>query len=80
MRTNIVLDEDLLREAMRYSDARSKRRLVEEALRTFVEVKSTERRRQAYDERLRELEPRLRALRLKVPPTEVLRADRERDA
>lgn len=37
MRTNIVLDDDLVREAFRYSDAGTKRELVELALRELVE-------------------------------------------
>ena len=52
MRTNIVLNDELLREAARYAKGRSKRALVEEALSTFVAVKSAERRRVTYRERL----------------------------
>ncbi len=37
MRTNIVLDEELVREALRYSKARTKKDLVHEALREYVE-------------------------------------------
>lgn len=37
MRTNIVLDEELVREAFRYSKARTKKDLVHEALREYVE-------------------------------------------
>lgn len=36
MRTNIVLDSDLIEEAFKYSDARTKRELVDLALREFV--------------------------------------------
>jgi Arc/MetJ family transcription regulator len=36
MRTNIVLDDRLVREAMRLSKARTKRELVDLALREFV--------------------------------------------
>ncbi len=78
MRTNIVLDDDLLREAMRHSRARTKRALVEEALTTFVHVKSAEARRASYRERLHRLDSRLRGLRLRRRPSEVLRADRDR--
>jgi Arc/MetJ family transcription regulator len=78
MRTNIVLDEDLVREAMRFSRARTKRALVAEALQTFVAVKTAERRRATYRERLRRLDSRLRTLRLRERPTVLLRADRER--
>jgi Arc/MetJ family transcription regulator len=37
VRTNIVLDDELVEEAFRYSDARTKRELVDRALREFVE-------------------------------------------
>jgi Arc/MetJ family transcription regulator len=37
MRTNIVLDDELVAEAARLSGIKTKRELVHEALRTFVE-------------------------------------------
>lgn len=37
MRTNIVLDNDLITEAFKYSCAKTKRELVDQALREFVE-------------------------------------------
>lgn len=37
MRTNIVLDPDLVEEAFGYADVKTKRELVELALREFVE-------------------------------------------
>ncbi|MBA2534247.1 MAG: type II toxin-antitoxin system VapB family antitoxin [Rubrobacter sp.] len=37
MRTNIVLDDDLVEEAFRYANAKTKRELVDLALREFVE-------------------------------------------
>jgi Arc/MetJ family transcription regulator len=78
MRTNIVLDDDLLREAMRHSGARTKRALVHEALATFVRVKGAEACRAGYRERLQRLDPRLRSLSLRKRPSEVLRGDRNR--
>ena len=78
MRTNIVLNEALVREAMRYSRARTKRDLVDEALQTFVKVKAAEAGRASYRERLASLEQRLRGLSLREPPSAVLRADRDR--
>ncbi len=78
MRTNIVLNDDLVKEAMQYSRARTRRALVEEALATYVAVKAEERRRATYGERLESLESRLEGLRLRERPTELLRADRER--
>lgn len=78
MRTNIVLNDELVREAMRFSTARSKRALVEEALKTFVEVRAAERRRATYEERLGRLDSRLRGLRLRESPRDLLRGDRDR--
>ena len=43
MRTNIDIDDRLMREAMRSSDARTKRAVVEEALRLLVRTKSQSR-------------------------------------
>ena len=39
MRTNIVLDDELVAEAARLSGIKTKRELVHEALRTFVETR-----------------------------------------
>ncbi len=36
MRTNIVLDDELVEEAFRHSDVKTKRELVDRALREFV--------------------------------------------
>ncbi len=77
MRTNIVLNDDLVREAMRFTKARSKRELVEEALQTFVEVKADEHRRRTYRDRLRNLEGKLQGLRLRQGPSALLRNDRD---
>jgi len=76
MRANIVLDDGLLREAMRHSQARTKHALVHEALTTFVRVKSAEARRAGYRERLRRLDSRVRGLSLRKRPSEVLKSVR----
>jgi len=78
MRTNIDLDDQLLEEAMRHSTARTKRALVEEALRTFVDVKTAELRRSSYKDRLASIRGRTAALRLRKSSTEILREDRSR--
>lgn len=39
MRTNIVLDEELIAEAMRRTGIKTKRAVVEEALRTLIQLK-----------------------------------------
>ncbi|MEO8217133.1 MAG: type II toxin-antitoxin system VapB family antitoxin [Acidobacteriota bacterium] len=78
MRTNIDLDDDLMREAARYSKASSKRALVEEALRKFVSVKAAEERLQNYAERLAGIRSRTASLKLREAPSQILREDRDR--
>jgi Arc/MetJ family transcription regulator len=79
-RTNLVLDDALLRDAMRYSRARTKRALVEEALRTFVEVKSAEEHRASYEDRLAGILARTQTLSLRQSAAQLVREDRERDS
>ena len=47
MRTNIVIDEKLISEAMRLSGAPTKRQVVEDGLRLLVRLKRQERIRRA---------------------------------
>ena len=78
MRTNIVLNDELVAEALRYSSSRSKRALIDEALRVHIETKAAKHRRQEYQERYRTLQCKLRKLRFRQSPSELLRADRDR--
>jgi Arc/MetJ family transcription regulator len=78
MRTNIELDDALVREARKHSQARTKRALVEEALVTFIRVQTERKRADSYAARLRDVQARLSALRLREPPSELLREDRSR--
>lgn len=78
MRTNIVLNDSLVREAMRYSRARTKRELVDEALAAFVKLRAAEAGRSGYRDKVRSLDERLRGLSLRERPSAVLRADRDR--
>jgi Arc/MetJ family transcription regulator len=77
MRTNIDLDDELLQQALRYSKARTKRAVVEEALRAFVDLKAREQRRLSYAERLASIQKRTDSLRLKSV-IDILREDRNR--
>jgi Arc/MetJ family transcription regulator len=43
MRTNIVIDDQLMAEALKVSGARTKRQAVEEGLRLLIRLKSQER-------------------------------------
>ena len=63
---------------MRYSKARTKRALVEEALRTFVDVRASEQRRNAYADRLAAIRSRTSSIRLKKSAVDILREDRNR--
>jgi Arc/MetJ family transcription regulator len=47
MRTNIVIDDQLIAEAMKLSGARTKREAVEDSLRLMVQLKRQERIRSA---------------------------------
>jgi Arc/MetJ family transcription regulator len=78
MRTNLVVNDELLAEALRLNGGGSRRAVVEAALRTFVEVKSASLRREAYRDRVRQVTERLQGLRLRQSPSELLRADRDR--
>ncbi len=78
MRTNIDISEDLLREARRYTTARTKKQIVEEALRCFVESKARELRKTTYRERVRRLEAKTAGLTFRESPGEILRKDRSR--
>jgi Arc/MetJ family transcription regulator len=78
MRTNIDLADELIAEAGRFARGKTKKAIVEEALKSFVETKSSEARRRSYGERLRALESRTASLSLRESPAELLRADRDR--
>jgi Arc/MetJ family transcription regulator len=77
MRTNVVLNDELVREAMRYSKAKTKRALIEEALSTLVRVHAEEQRRATYRDRLKALEHKLSGLILRESSLAILRQDRE---
>lgn len=77
MRTNLVLNDELLAEARKYSHARSKRALVEEALATYVAVKADERQRLTYRQRLQQLRERAEALRVRSDSRDLVRKDRD---
>jgi Arc/MetJ family transcription regulator len=77
MRTNIELDDDLLAQAAKYSSARSKRRLIHEALATFIAVKAEEQLRVTYRERLESVRARLAAARLRSDSRDIVRTGRD---
>lgn len=73
-----MLNDDLVKKAMQYAQAKSRKALLEEALQTFVKVKEAEGRRERYRQRLESLGPRLKDLHLSDSPAKLLRADRDR--
>jgi len=78
MRTNIDLNDDLLHRAMQYTQVKTKKGVIEEALTVYVGVKENEKRRAVYRDRLEDLEKRLADVRLRRSPIELLREDRNR--
>jgi Arc/MetJ family transcription regulator len=78
MRTNVHIDDDLLDEARRLSGVRSKKAVIEQALRVFVESKSAEHRRESYRRRVAAIEEKTRRLRFSNSAVELIRKDRER--
>ena len=77
MRTNIEINDELLAAAQKYSKAKTKRTLIEEALSTFITVKHEERRRFTYKERLDRLRSKTASLQLRSDIRDIIRNDRE---
>ncbi len=77
MRTNIELNDDLLTEAQKYSRAKTKRALVEEALTAFIKMRTEERRRRTYKDRLKDIRAKASSVRLTSDSREIVRKDRE---
>jgi Arc/MetJ family transcription regulator len=50
MRTNVVIDDELMAQAMAYSGLKTKRAVIEEALRTLITLKSQEQVRELKGE------------------------------
>ena len=78
MRTNIVLDDELVREAFAVTGLRSKKDLVHRALQLLVQSEQESRRRARYDLSVSELRRKTAALTLRERPHDIIRADRDR--
>ena len=78
MRTNIVLDDDLVRDAFAVTGLRSKKELVHRALQVLVQTEHEARRRASYDLCVSELQRKTAALTLRERPHDLVRADRDR--
>jgi Arc/MetJ family transcription regulator len=78
MRTNIDLNDELMEEARQFSSARTKRGIIEEALRLFVELKSVERKRKDYARRSEEIRQMTRNIKLGKSSADIIREERNR--
>lgn len=78
MRTNLVLNDELLAEARKYSRSGTKRGLVEEALTVFIRTKASEQKTLSYQSRVQELEKKISGIKLREAPLKILRDTRER--
>lgn len=78
MRTNIVLDNEVLAEAMKYSLSKSKRAVVQEALETYVAAKRAEAQQASYREKLERMRRKLSGIRPTESAHDIVRRDRER--
>lgn len=77
MRTNIDLDEVLLREATRYSPAKTKKAVVHEALATYILVKSEEKKRETYQEQLQKFRKETSSHKIVSDSRKLIREDRD---
>ncbi len=78
MRTNIVLDDVLVREAAAITGLRSKKELIHRALQVLIQKEHENRQRAQYDERILDIQQRTAGLALRERPHQIVRADRER--
>jgi hypothetical protein len=77
MRTMLVLDDELVEEAMKLSSAANRSALIEEALRLFVQVRAAEKGRATYERRLWRLRQRVANAAPRESARDVIRRDRE---
>ena len=78
MRTNIVLDDALVEEAMAITGVHSKKELVHHALKMLVETEHAAKLRARYDVQATDLQARTDRLVLRERPHDLVRADRNR--
>ena len=78
MRTNLVLDDDLLREATLYARVKTKRAVVQEAMEVYVATRREARKRETYRERLAGVRAQAAKTPVRTSAHTMVRADRER--
>jgi Arc/MetJ family transcription regulator len=77
MRTNIVLDDELIHEAMKVSGIRTRKDVVHRALQLLVETESAAQRRARYDLNMEDVQRRTQHLKLRESAHDMIRADRD---
>jgi Arc/MetJ family transcription regulator len=78
MRTNIDLDDALMKLAGAYSTASSKRALVHEALETYICVKAEEKKVSGYRQALETFRKEHPSIKSSISSVDLIRKDRER--
>ncbi|MDX2024251.1 MAG: type II toxin-antitoxin system VapB family antitoxin [Deltaproteobacteria bacterium] len=78
MRTNVVLNDALVEEAMKLSTVTTKSALIEQCMRFFVESRQGERRRASYERRVLELQQKLASVAPRESAHDIVRRDRDR--
>ena len=78
MRTNIVLDEKLVKRAMKYSSKPTRRAAVHEALEVYVASKVKVHKTAQYRSKLAEILRRVEAEPVRTSAHELIRSDRDR--
>lgn len=78
MRTNIVLNDELVEAAMAHAKARTKRELIEEVLRAYVDFKEAEKTRRSYADRVQKIRERAPSSGYGISAHELIRKDRQR--
>lgn len=76
MRTNIELDDDLMAEAAKYSNSKSKRGIVAEALAEYIAVRAKDKRKESYRERLQHVRNITAGLRTRSSSHDIIKNDR----
>lgn len=78
MRTNIEIDDQLLSQAQRFSVARTKRGIVDEALRTFIDVRERDQATAVFRSRLEAAQRELAGRKFRETSADLIRRDRDR--
>lgn len=78
MRTNVIINDDLLKEALNYVKVKTKSALIEMALKALIETKSKELKDKNYTQRLHEIQNKLANTKFRESSSSIIKKDRER--